>query len=90
MVRFVLLVLLFGFVVHCIISTIVVAFEISIYLYLSVYSVVHCTSHDLCEKYREDKRRVYACGLPLRSEMSQLSRRDQRSVSYGQQSVEMQ
>jgi len=34
LVRFVLLVLLFNFVMHCIISTVVVAFEINILSYL--------------------------------------------------------
>jgi len=38
LIRFVLLVLLFNFTMHCIISTIVVGFEIN-YLILSYYTV---------------------------------------------------
>jgi len=40
LVRFVLLVLLFNFVMHCIISTVVVAFEIN-YLILSYSSILY-------------------------------------------------
>jgi len=36
LVRFVLLLLLFNFVMHCIISTVVVAFEINYLSYLSI------------------------------------------------------
>ena len=62
MIRFVLLVLLFNFVMYCIVSTIVVAFEINIYLsiYLSVYidapnthwkcTTVYCTRLILCSQ----------------------------------------
>jgi len=44
LVRFVLLLLLFNFVTHCIISTVVVAFEIN-YLILSYLGVA---ARDLC------------------------------------------
>jgi len=40
LIRFVLILLLFNFVMHCIISTVVVAFEIN---YLSIYVVCTCT-----------------------------------------------
>jgi len=50
LVRFVLLLLLFNFVMHCIISTVVVAFEINYLLSLSLKSfgkfksTVHCST----------------------------------------------
>ena len=52
LVRFVLLLLLFNFVMHCIISTVVVAFEInylSIYLYnYIIFNVTQFNAHPQC------------------------------------------
>jgi len=45
LVRFVLLLLLFNFVMHCIISTVVVAFEINYLSYLSIWVYLHLLLH---------------------------------------------